>query len=138
MSRSRIIIISGIAIIVIVIILGAILMGNRNVSKLNVQHFGDETTLTAIPWKDGNNSVVINVDGFTTYDYALKIGIYYRYPGSKSDSLLQNEVIHIPGGKVEAEFRRDYYGSKGVGKVTATIIGARHATGEVDISMSIQ
>ncbi|MCF0052661.1 hypothetical protein LXM25_21495 [Dyadobacter sp. LJ53] len=138
MSRSRIIKISGIAVILITAILGAIFMGNEHVSSIIVHNFGDSTTLAVVPWKGNNISVAINVDGYTTADYALKIGIYYRPLKSKSDSLIQTELIHIPRGEVKAKFLRDYYGSKGVGKVTATVIGAQHATGEVEISMSIQ
>ena len=102
---------------------------------LKLNEFGSEAKLSFVPTKDDNNNVIVEIDGFASENYEIKLDLYYEE--NSVTKLTSSEVIKIPGGDINARFTRDYYGSKGHGKAEVTVLVPENANGEIEIKLGI-
>ncbi|MCE7063874.1 hypothetical protein [Dyadobacter sp. CY326] len=127
--------------IVISIVAGLLLLKlfllSGHYSKMIVTKPVGKRKLTFVPYKDSNAFLTVGLDGLSNENYTIKIDAYYYDSESKRDKLTSSEVIQIPGGRVEASFQRDYYGSKGKGKVEVTLTRSDSALGEIEVTLTI-
>ena len=101
---------AGMLLAVLLLIPGIIyFLPDHGFNQLFIKELGYVKSVTAFPYKKGNNHIVIKVSGISTGSYQLRVDSYGADSlNPKHIKKVHTQTILLPAGEIHGTFERDF------------------------------